>query len=315
MLVILDQGSLDIGDIDLNSITNQFQQWKAYDNSTSEQAMARVKNAEIIISNKVILDENLISNNPQIKLICIAATGVNNVDLNAAKKAGIAVCNVTAYATPSVVQHVFSLILALQTNLCDYSKRVYAGEWQTSDHFCLLKSPISELQGKTLGIIGYGELGKAVESVAKAFGMKILLAESHSGKPDKTRTAFDDVLKQADIITLHCPLTKDTENLINSDALAKMKRSAFLINTARGGIVNENDLASALDNNVIAGAALDVLSKEPPADNVLINKPRKNLIITPHIAWASQQSRQRLIDETGKNIAAFKINEKRNRIV
>jgi len=228
---------------------------------------------------------------------------------------GIAVCNVAGYATPSVVQHVFSLILALQTNLCDYSSKVFSGEWAKAEHFCLLDSPITELQGKTLGIIGYGELGQAVEKVAIAFGLNILIAESFSGRTSENRTPLDDVLKQSDIVTLHCPLSEQTNNLIDTAALSKMKSSAFLINTARGGIVNEADLAVALDNNIIAGAALDVLSQEPPVKNILLENHRKNLIITPHIAWASQQSRQRLIDEIGKNISAFRKGKSRNLIV
>lgn len=313
--VLLDQGSLDAGDINLNTIVSQFSQWNAYSNSNPTETLQRLENAEIVISNKVLLDASIINNNPQLKLICIAATGVNNVDLVAAKKMGIAVCNVAGYATPSVVQHVFSLILALQTNLCDYSSKVFSGEWAKAEHFCLLDSPITELQGKTLGIIGYGELGQAVEKVAIAFGLNILIAESFSGRTSENRTPLDDVLKQSDIVTLHCPLSEQTNNLIDTAALSKMKSSAFLINTARGGIVNEADLAVALDNNIIAGAALDVLSQEPPVKNILLENHRKNLIITPHIAWASQQSRQRLIDEIGKNISAFRKGKSRNLIV
>jgi len=312
---MLDQGSLDPGDINLEPISTQFSHWQTYDNTSPAEVMSRLQSVDVVIVNKVILDELIIRKNPQLKLICIAATGVNNVDLVAAKNAGIAVCNVTGYATPSVVQHVFSLILALQDNVYEYSNRVFSGEWEQSEHFCLLNSGISELQGKVLGIIGYGELGKAVEKVALAFGMTIIKAESFSGKSVESRVPLNDVLKQSDILTLHCPLSEYTENLINSSAFLKMKPGAFLINTARGGIVNEADLLEAIENKTIAGAGLDVLSTEPPKNNPLLRKPRNNLIITPHIAWASQQSRQRLVDEIGKNIGAFMNNEKRNRVV
>ena len=312
---MLDQGSLDIGDINLTAITSQFPQWTAFDNTTHLETMVRMKNAEVVISNKVILDEDVIRNNPHLKLICVAATGVNNVDLDSAKKVGVAVCNVTGYATPSVVQHVFSLILALHNNLCDYTDRVANGEWRDAKHFCLLSSPITELQGKTLGIIGYGELGKAVEKVAIAFGLTTLIAESVTGKIQSNRTPFNEVIKKSDILTLHCPLNDKTENLIDAQVLSQMKSSAFIINTARGGIVNETDLAHALENKQIGGAALDVLTVEPPVNNILLERQKHNLIITPHIAWASQQSRQRLIDEIGTNITAFYNGEKRNRVV
>jgi len=312
--VLLDQGSLG-DDINLSTLRTQFSDWHSFENSNPSNVLERIQQAHVVISNKVILDAKTIQQCPELKLICVAATGYNNIDLEAAKAADIAACNVTGYATASVVQHVFSLMLSLQTHLCEYRKKVTDGEWQKSEHFCLLDDSISELAGKTLGIVGYGELGKAVEKVAIAFGMHVLIAESLTGKKHNNRTPLNELLQVSDIVTLHCPLSDKTENLINYTTLKTMKPSACLINTARGRIINENDLAKALEEKIIAGAGLDVLSTEPPKNNVLLEKERRGLIITPHIAWASRQSRQRLVNEITENIKAFNAGELRNRLV
>jgi len=312
--VILDQESLDIGDIDFTAINHQCDEVTSYPYTNAEDRLTRINDADIVITNKVILDEEVIEKLDKLKFICVAATGFNNVDIKTANKHGIAVCNVTGYATSSVVQHVFSLILALSRNLLNYTNAVKDNKWQRSRQFCLLDYPITGLAGKNLGIIGYGELGKAVAEAGKAFGMNILIAESLTGNKSPERIPLEKLLNLSDILSLHCPLTSESQNLINKKTLGLMKKSALLINTARGGIVNEAYLWDALNNKQIAGAAVDVLSQEPPIDNILIDKPLPNLIVTPHIAWASQSSRQKLVDEIAKNIEAFKAGEVRNRI-
>ncbi len=310
--VFLDKGSLDRGDVDFDSLKSNFATWVEYESTHSDDVCAHIKDADIIITNKVQITEAIMVSASQLKLICVAATGTNNIDISAARKLNIPVCNVTGYATHSVVQHVFSLILALTNNLINYHHLVSEGEWDKSKHFCLLNYSISELHGKTLGIIGYGELGKAVANAAQAFGLNILIAESLSGHHSSGRISLSALLQQSDIVSLHCPLTPQTSNLINKKSFKLMKPTSFLINAARGGIVNEVDLLEALKQKIIAGAALDVLSKEPPNANILINAKLPNLIITPHIAWASSTSRQNLVDEIEKNIKAFIQGEERN---
>ncbi len=252
----------------------------------------------------------------QLRLICVAATGTNNVDLKAAHELGITVTNVAGYATPSVVQHVFSMMLALTTRLTDYSQAVTDGAWQQSSQFCLLNLPIQELAGKNLGIIGYGELGHAVADVAKAFGMRILIAQRAGGDSQAGRVTLEKLLPQVDVLSLHCPLANNTKNLIGERELALMKKGAFLINTARGGIVDEAALASALRLGNIGGAGVDVLTQEPPVkSNPLLESDIPNLIVTPHIAWASRESRQRLVDELVANIKAYLQGEVRNLVI
>ena len=312
--VLLDKESLDIGDIDFSHVEAQCKELVYYDYTNPEQLRDRIQDADIVISNKVVLNESAIASARQLKLICVAATGYNNVDIDAAQKHSVAVCNVTGYATSSVVQHVFALILNLARSLPDYSNAVKQHKWQQSRQFCLLDYPIIDLQDKNLGILGYGELGHAVAEMGKAFGMNILIAESLTGRKQQGRIPLDEFFATSDIITLHCPLTEESKEIINQKTLALMKPTAFLINAARGGVVNEHDLWNALLDKQIAGAALDVVSKEPPEENILLDKPLPNLIITPHIAWASQKGRQKLVDEIGENIGAFNRGEKRNLI-
>ena len=219
------------------------------------------------------------------------------------------------YATPSVVQHVYALILALSTKLLDYSSAVHNGDWQTSENFCLLDFPIEEVAGKKLGIIGYGTLGTAVAKVAPALGLEVLVCQHQQGEPEPGRLNLDELLGSADIISLHLPLNKQTTNLIGKREFSLMKPNALLINTSRGGIVDEPALADALRQNRIAGAGIDVLVTEPPVDgNPLLEKNIPNLIITPHTAWASRQSRQRLVDQIAENIRSFLAGETVNRV-
>jgi glycerate dehydrogenase len=216
------------------------------------------------------------------------------------------VCNCQAYGIDSVVQHVFSMMLALHTNLLAYHAAVQAGRWQTASQFCFLDYPIIELRGKTLGIVGFGNLGRGIAEIARAFGMKVVVA-GRPGNPQDDRPSLREMLAEVDVLTLHCPLTDQTRNLLNTETFALMKPTAFLINCARGGIVDESALVEALETKKIAGAAVDVLSIEPPKDsNPLLEAKLPNLIITPHVAWASKEARQRIIDQTVENIRAFK---------
>lgn len=313
--VFLDLDSVDTGDLDLSCLRDSLPEWQMNPTTNPNQVIAAIQGASIVVSNKVMLDEPVIANAPDLDLICIAATGINNVDINAAQKHQVAVCNVTAYATASVAQHVFRLILALAGRLEENTQAVKTGEWSKSPYFCLLDFPPLELTGKTIGIIGYGELGHAVAELAKQFGMKVLLAQRDQHDKRPGRLPLDELLPLVDILSLHCPLTDDNINLIDHHELSLLPEHALLINTARGGLVNEVALLAALQNKQIAGAGLDVLAQEPPeADYPLLNANLNNLLITPHIAWASQQSRQRLVREIAANIRAYKSGEMRNRI-
>ena len=304
--VILDANSLGHGEVDLSPVTDLLDSWQIYGSSTLSETRSRITDASVVLSNKITLNEENITPAVKLRLISVMATGTNNVDLVATKKAGIIVSNAVAYATPSVVQHTISLMLALATNLPAYIRDVKQGAWQKAPAFCLLNHPISELCGKTLGIVGYGELGSGVAKVATAMGMKILIsARPGSEAADQDRMAFDTLLGEVDYLSLHCPLTPETENLMDLASLRKMKTSAFLINTARGGLVNSKDLLQALDANLIAGAAVDVLDSEPPAeDELLTNANQDNLIVTPHNAWGAIESRQRLVQQMAENIKA-----------
>ena len=309
----LDLASIHPDDLNLSQLESSVSNWQWFDKIERDVLLSRIHKFDVVISNKVVLDAEVIEKADSLKLICVSATGVNNIDIEAAHKKGICVCNVQAYATPSVVQHVFSLLLTLVTQLDESRLAVTDKRWTNSENFCVLGIPVLELQGKTLGIIGYGELGKAVADVALAFGMKVLIAKRDSNDNRKGRLALADLLPEVDVLSLHCPLNQNTMGLIGVNELALMKSTAILINTARGGLVDEQALCEALKNGVIAGAGLDVLSEEPPStDNFLLSTNLKNLILTPHVAWASRESRQRLVDELVKNINAYKDGQLRN---
>lgn len=304
--VFLDTSTVTDGDIDLAPINASLDAC-AYNTLTAPgDIAATIHAADIVISNKAILDSAAISTAHNLKLVCIAATGTNNVDLKAARAENIDVCNVRAYATPSVVEHVFMLLLALNRRLSEHIGAVNRGNWQHATRFSMLDFPFRELHGQTLGIIGYGELGQAVATTARAFGMNVLIAERR-GMPERPgRCALDSLLATADVISLHCPLTPATENLLDMAAFRKMRPGAIVINTARGGIVNEADLLTALQAGIIAGAGIDVLVDEPPvAGSPLLTAQLPNLLVTPHVAWAAVNARQRLVDEIARNIRAF----------
>jgi glycerate dehydrogenase len=312
----LDLASVHRNELDLSGLELAVPEWMWFDNIDENEIPHVLANVDVVVTNKVVLAEKQLKQADHLKLICIAATGTNNVDLLTAKSLDIPVCNVRGYATASVVQHVFSMLLSLTTQLERYQKAVQQGQWSRSEHFCLLDFPIRELQGKILGIVGYGELGQAVSKVAESFGMKVLISKRNDGDSNTERLPLHELIQQADVLSLHCPLNEQTRNLIGRHELSLMKNDAVLINTARGGLVDENALVEALVNNRIGGAAIDVLDKEPPEDDhPLLRKDIPNLILTPHIAWASIESRQRLIDEVAKNIEAFKTGKLLNRVI
>jgi len=302
----LDLASIYRDDLDLTALKNAVPEWLWFDNISEPELMDVLTEVDVVVSNKVFLGEQQLRKAKHLKLICIAATGTNNIDLKVAEELGITVRNVRAYATASVVQHVFTLLLSLVTRIDEYRQAVRYGKWSSSEYFSLLDFPIHELQGKTLGIVGYGELGKAVAKVASAFGMNVLIAKRNHDDERSGRVPLVDLLKKVDVLSLHCPLNEDTRHLIGKDELALMKHGALLINTARGGVVDEAALLEVLENKKLGGAGIDVIEQEPPtSDSLLLQVNLSNLIITPHIAWASVESRQRLIDGVAENISAL----------
>ncbi|WP_407306406.1 2-hydroxyacid dehydrogenase [Acinetobacter sp.] len=305
--VFLDYESLDQNDLDFSALEAAFDELTLFPGMSPAQVLEHVQHADVIISNKVVLDAATIRQCPNLKLILISATGTNNVDLIQAREQNVVVCNCQGYGTSAVAQHTLALMLALATSLLKYDCAVKQGEWNKASQFCLLDFPIIELEGKRLGVIGYGELGQAIAKLAAAFGMKVLVGSLPNRPADASRIPFTDLLPQVDFLTLHCPLTEDTRNLIDTETFDAMKSTAFLINCARGGIVNEQALADALRQGKIAGAATDVLTVEPPKNgNVLLADDIPNLIITPHSAWGSVDARQRIVQQMLDNVAAFK---------
>ncbi|MCB1802563.1 MAG: D-2-hydroxyacid dehydrogenase [Gammaproteobacteria bacterium] len=314
--VFLDVASLAEQDLDLSAFASLVDDWRSYPATAPDQRSEHIGDAEIVITNKVVLDDAVIRAAQNLRLVCVTATGYNNIALDTARERGIAVSNVVAYATDSVAQHVFALILAHHTRLFDYTTAVKRGDWTRSPQFCLLDYPVRELRGMTMGVVGYGELGKGVAHLAEAFGMRVIVSQRPGGEPAPGRVAFDEVLRTSDVISLHLPLLDSTHHLFDADALAQMKPEALLINTARGAIVDNRALADALRNGVIGGAGIDVLDIEPPPlDHPLLADDIPNLIVTPHSAWAGRQARQNVVDETVANIRAFLDGERRNRIV
>ncbi len=290
-------------------------EWREYDATTAGETVERLRGATMAITNKVMIREAEIGELPELRLIAVAATGTNNVDLEAARGRGIAVANAPGYAVESVPEHVLMMALVLRRNLLLYRQDVRRGAWEESAQFCLVNHPIGDLKAARFGIVGYGALGRAVARLAGAFGAQVLVAE-RKGATDvrPSRTPFESVLRAADILTLHAPLTDETRGLIGAEELALMKRDAILINTARGGIVDEAALAEALRTGIIAGAGVDVLTEEPPRDNPLLERELPNLIITPHHAWASQRGVAALANQIADNLEAFVRGEALNRV-
>ncbi len=304
--VFLDHTSLDLGDLDLGTLRESVGELVLHASTTAEQVAEHLKGAQVAISNKVVIDAGTFAACPDLKLVLVTATGTNNVDLISAREHGVTVCNCQGYGTPSVAQHTLLLLLALATRLPDYQQAVHQGLWQKSKQFCLLDFPIVELEGKTLGLLGHGELGGAVARLAEAFGMRVLLGQI-PGRPARAdRLPLTELLPQVDALTLHCPLNDNTRDMIGAYELSLMKPHAFIVNTARGGLINEQALADALRNGHLGGAASDVLSVEPPvAGNPLLAGDIPRLIITPHSAWGAREARQRIVSQITENARAF----------
>jgi glycerate dehydrogenase len=315
--VFLDFATMGPG-LDVSALCAALPELEVIDVTRNEQIAARIQGAKFVLGNKVRITDELMRNNPAMRFIGLTATGTDNIDLEAAGQNHIAVCNIRAYCTESVSEHVFGCLLNLVRHLGEYDAAVRAGEWHKSDDFCLLSFPIRELSAMTMGIVGYGALGKGVAEIARSFGMEVVI----SGRPgaeelDDGRIAFDDLLSRSDVISLHCPLTEQTAGLFGEDEFVKMKSDAILINTARGGLIDSSALVAALGNGEIGAAAIDVLAHEPPVDggDPLLDYDGPNLMITPHVAWGSNEARQSAIDELAANIVAFLEGRKRNRVV
>ena len=305
--VFLDSATIKPNELDLTALDALAESWTSYASTSPEQTLERIEKAELIITNKVVLDKALLQKAQKLKLICICATGTNNVDLDAARDLGIKVCNVSGYAAASVAQHTMALLLSLATSLNQYSAAVQNGKWSESPFFCLLDFPAFELSGKTFGVVGYGSLGQATAKMAEALGMNVLVARTPwSRNQSQDRTPWCAFLKECDVISIHCPLTPESKYLFDKQTMSQMKQGALLINSARGGIINEADLLDALLSKQLGGAALDVLEQEPPAkDHPLISADLPNLLITPHSAWVAKECRQRLMNGVIQNIKAF----------
>ncbi len=313
-IVILDGYTLNPGD---NSweLLQQFGTLKVYDRTAQEELVERSKGAEILITNKTPITADSIERLPKLKFISVTATGYNIVDVAAARSHGICVSNVPVYGTATVAQFTWALILELCHHVGQHVQSVSAGEWTNSADFCYWQTPQIELAGKRLGVVGYGRIARQVGVIGEAFGMHLLASGRPGTKaPDSTQVrwlSIEELFAEADIVSLHCPLTAKTESMVNAALLSRMRHDAFLVNTSRGGLVNEYDLAAALNSNQIAGAAVDVVSQEPiRADNPLLSAP--NCLITPHMAWTSLAARQRLVQTTAQNIAAFLANRPEN---
>ncbi len=313
-IVILDGYTTNPGDLSWDGIA-ELGELTIYDRTPASEILIRAEGAEIVITNKTMLTKDIISQLPQMKYAGLLSTGTNAVDLAAAKEHNITVTNIPAYSTEGVTQMVFALLLELTNNVARHSNSARSGEWTSSRDFCYTLAPQIDLSGKTMGIVGYGMIGKRVAEVARAFGMKVLFSKNtpleQSHPHFSEQTSLEDLLQESDVVSLHCPLTSETEKLINNSNIELMKEGALLINTGRGGLINEDDLAAALNSGRLGGAGVDVLSTEPPAaDNPLLTA--KNCVITPHIAWASFNSRKRLIEIATKNLKEFLNNTPQN---
>jgi glycerate dehydrogenase len=314
--VFLDYATVGPG-LDLRPLTDILPELEIFEATSDAEVSARIHDAEFVFANKIRLSDSLLQVASKLRFIGLTATGVDNIDLQSASRHGVAVCNIRGYCTRSVTEHVFGVLLTLAHSLNQYAAAVRAGEWQRSDDFCMLDYPVRELSAMTIGIVGFGELGKGVARVAREFGMQVLVSvrPGESAVSDG-RVPFEEILQRSDVISLHCPLTEQTTGLFGGDEFRRMKPGAILINTARGGLIDSAALVDALKDGQLGGAAVDVLPKEPPVDgDPLLDYDGDNLIITPHIAWATDESRQGAIKELAANVAAFLDGQKRNRIV
>lgn len=305
-IVVLDGYTLNPGDIDWSPL-QALGECTIYDRTPESHVLERAQGAHILLTNKTVLNASQLEQLPELKYIGVLATGYNVVDIDQAAKQKIVVTNVPGYSAPAVAQAVFSMILTLTNRVELHDRSVKKGDWAACEDFCYQKSPLTELKDKTLGIVGYGSIGKQVAKIGKAFEMNILVHTRTIPENNPLNLQFvslDELLASSDIITLHCPLTSDNEEMINQQSLSQMKKNCYLINTSRGPLINENALAAALSSGVIQGAALDVLAVEPPDDdNPLF--AIENCLITPHIAWATIEARTRLLDIAVNNLQSF----------
>ena len=311
-IVFLDSDTL-VADLRLPKFIHQ---WESYPATAAEDVASRLKDATIAITNKVALRREVLEQLPKLRMIAVAATGTDNVDIAFCRERGIVVSNIRNYSVHTVPEHVFMLLLALRRNLLAFHADVRNGEWQKAKQFCLFTHPVMDLHGSTLGIVGYGAIGRAVAQIARAFGMHVLVAE-HKGAADVRigYTAFEKVLEMSDAISLHLPLNEMTRHMLGAEEFQRMKPGAILINTARGGIVDEKALYDALASGRIAGAGFDVLGKEPPSEgNPLLSLDMPNFILTPHIAWSGRSAMQALADQLIDNIEAFVAGTPANRV-
>ncbi|MBT8081345.1 MAG: D-2-hydroxyacid dehydrogenase [Gammaproteobacteria bacterium] len=314
--VLLDWATMG-PDLDTSKLQALLPELEIFDETSDEEVAKRIAGATIVLGNKIMISETLFQGAPDMRFIGLTATGTDNIDLEAARKHGVAVANIRAYCTQSVVEHVFGCLLGLTHSLRGYADDVRGGAWQQASNFCMLTHPIDELSAMTLGIVGYGDLGRGVARVGAAFDMDVIIA-ARPGSPEVPdgRVAFDELLRRADVISLHCPLNEATRGLFGADEFRRMKPSAILINTARGALVDTQALAEALGSGEIAAAAIDVLPTEPPIDgDPLLDYRGNNLIVTPHIAWGTREARQAGLDQLTANIAAFLNGEEKNRVV
>ncbi len=313
--VFLDLGTVSNGDLDTSALTAVLPGLVIHEQTPQSEVPARIAGHEVVLLNKCRITREMMAANPQLRLVALTATGVDNVDVAAAREAGIAVTNLRDYCTPSVVQHVFAVLLSLTHHLGEYDRLTRSGGWGRAGQFSVFPYPIRELRGRTMGIVGHGALGRGVATVAEALGMQVLIANRPGGEPRPGRVDLIDLLPRVDVLSLHCPLTPATRGLIGPGEIARMKPDAVIINTARGALVDAAALADALRAGRLGGAGIDVLEQEPPVDgSPLLDRSIPNLIVTPHTAWAARESRQRCLDELAANVEAFLRGERRNRV-
>lgn len=314
--VFLDYSTVGSG-LDTSPLTTLLPELEFFDATRGDQVLDRISDAEFVFANKVRLSDDLISAAPRLRFIGLTATGTDNINLDSARRHDVAVCNIRGYCTRSVSEHVFGVLLMLAHNLHRYAADIRGGAWQQSQNFCLLTHPVRELSSMTMGIVGYGELGSSVADKAREFDMQVIVsARPGSDAVPDDRVAFEELLEQADVISLHCPLTDATHGLFGGREFERMKSTAILINTARGGLVDSAALAAALRDGGIAAAAVDVLPEEPPINgDPLLDYDGDNLLVTPHIAWSTDRARQDSIIQLAANVEAFLKGEERNRMV
>lgn len=312
-IVVLDGQTLNPGDLSWNKL-KALGYTIIYNHTSPDAIIQRSDSADIILVNKVVLDQTVLQQLPQLKCICVTATGYNNIDLETAKNQGIVVCNAVGYSTESVAQHVLAMIMYFTNQIGQHHASVLIGQWEASRDFTYQLNTLSELAGKTIGIYGFGRIGRQVAKLAHAFDMQVLATHKHperDAQPGVEFVSLEQLFAASDFVTLHAPLTNKNKGIVNEALLKQMKPTSYLINTGRGPLINELDLKNALENNVLAGAALDVLSAEPPSQgNPLIGAP--NCVITPHIAWATLESRQRLMDIVVENVRSFLVGKPKN---